>query len=320
MSENTNPVVSAMTGNLKPKNIEDEIMNDPHSMKYRRIFQFAVVLWIGLQSGCIPLPEAFAQTTPPASQTASRVAKTKDSASSREVQQKELDEILQELREIHVLLEKQQAQLANAAPGARPPTKIAFDIATDWHVIGKPDAPVTVVEFTDLECPFCRQFEKATFPTLKAEYIDKGQIKFVSVDLPLQMHSYAEQAAEAVQCAGDQGKFWELRSAMFQRQDPPAERVVLESAKRLGIDIPQLQTCLNANKYRNQVAAGTKIASALQIHGTPAFAIGRVVNGKLTGVELNGALGYPWFQAEIDKLLQDQNNSSTNAASQASVR
>jgi protein-disulfide isomerase len=214
-----------------------------------------------------------------------------------------LNEILKELRDLRAFLEKQQAQLAEFVVNSRPPTKITVKVDNDWRVMGDTNALITVVEFTDLECPFCHQFENATFPALKSDYIDTNQIRFVSLDLPLSMHSHAEQAAEAVQCAGDQGKFWELRTALFHHLDPPTKDVLLESARSLGINIQQFQACLDTNKYKDKVTAEAKIAAALHIHATPTFAIGRIENGKLTGVELSGALDYSRFQTEIDKLL-----------------
>jgi protein-disulfide isomerase len=228
-----------------------------------------------------------------------------DSPSPANTQQ-QLNEILKQLRDLRALLEKQQAQLAELTVSSRAPTRIAMSLGKDWHVMGNTSAPITVVEFTDLECPFCHQFEISTFPTLKADYIDSGQIRFVSVDLPLSMHSNAEQAAEAVQCAGDQGKFWELRTALFRHLEPPAKGVLLDSAKSVGLNLPKLQTCLDTNKYKDRVAAEAKLAAALHIHATPTFAIGRTTNGKLTGIELNGALDYSRFQAEIDRFLADK--------------
>jgi protein-disulfide isomerase len=287
-------------------------MNYLRYARHRMARQLMMLLWIGLQSSCLLLPDVVAQSVTSENRPAYDAAKTNDSASSGAAQRQQLDEILKELHEIRTLLQK--TQLANPTLDQMPAAKIELSVDSSWHVMGKADAPIAVVEFTDLQCPFCHQFERATFPSLKANYIDRGQVKFISVDLPLSMHSYAEQAAEAVQCAGDQGKFWDLRSALFQRQDPPTKSAVLESEKRLGLDIPQLQACLNTNKYKDQVASEAKSATDLDVHGTPTFVIGRLAGGKLTGVELNGALSYQRFQFEIDKLLQDQKSLHTASA------
>ena len=81
-------------------------------------------------------------------------------------------------------------------------------------MLGRADAPVTLVEFTDLECPYCRAFHVGAFERLKREYIDTGKVRFVSRDFPLDFHPNARPAALAVRCAGEQGKFWEMRHAV----------------------------------------------------------------------------------------------------------
>ena len=78
-------------------------------------------------------------------------------------------------------------------------------------MLGRADAPVTLVEFTDLECPFCRSFHVGAFEKVKQTYIDSGKVRFVSFDFPLDIHPNARPAALAVRCAGEQGKFWEMR-------------------------------------------------------------------------------------------------------------
>jgi protein-disulfide isomerase len=257
-------------------------MRSPTPMKFRRIITL-----------CAGLAVAAAAT-----------AGVTDTAAPETTEQK-LSKILQELTDLRAVQEKQQAQLAEVLANARPHKKIAMNVSSDWHVLGNANAPVTVVEFADLECPFCRRFEHDTLPGLKADYIDSGQVRFVSMDLPLAMHFNARQAAEAINCAGDQGRFWELRAALLRNPDSPTKDMLLESATPLGIDRNQFQDCLDSGKYRNIVAAQAETAAALHIHATPTFAIGRISNGKLTGIELEGALDYSRFKTEIDNLLQD---------------
>src|SRR6185312_10750795 len=84
-----------------------------------------------------------------------------------------------------------------------------------WHVLGNDQAPVTVVEFADYQCPFCRKFQSESYAELKKELIDSGKVRFVSSDLPLPFHDHSMKAAEAARCAGDQGKFWEMRNTLM---------------------------------------------------------------------------------------------------------
>src|SRR6266699_2891633 len=132
------------------------------------------------------------------------------------ITREQADAILAELREIRRLLGQQQVQMQRALPLAGLPiSKIQMTVRSGWQAIGRDDAPVTIVEFTDLQCPVCRRFHAETFPIIKKNYIDTGKVRFVSRDMPLEYHQYALKAAEATRCAGDQGKFWELRGAIL---------------------------------------------------------------------------------------------------------
>ena len=91
--------------------------------------------------------------------------------------------------------------------------------AQEFNVLGHPDAPVTIIEFTDLQCPYCARFATQTFPQIRRNYIDTGKVRYTSRDLPLPMHEFAVSAAVAARCAGEQGRFWEYLAALFAMQD-----------------------------------------------------------------------------------------------------
>ena len=113
------------------------------------------------------------------------------------------DAILKELREIKQLLAKpQQAQAAKQAPAAPQNLTVKGDAQ---YVLGKSDAPLTLVAFTDYQCPYCGRFENTTFLELKKNYIDTGKLRFILRDMPLEFHPFALKAAQSVLCAGDQG-------------------------------------------------------------------------------------------------------------------
>src|SRR5262249_9116106 len=129
------------------------------------------------------------------------------------------DAILNELRQIHQLLDSQNQRLALIQPSrpAAGPEKFSLSLAQakQWHSQGKEEAPVTIVELTDYQWPYCRRFDQTTFADIKKTYIDTGKVRFLTRDLPLEFHANALRAAEAARCAGDQGKFWEMREALF---------------------------------------------------------------------------------------------------------
>ena len=103
-----------------------------------------------------------------------------------------------------------------ATTPAEPPTAAAEP--TPFNVLGREDAPVTIIEFTDLQCPYCARFATQTFPRLKHDYIETGKLRYSSMDFPLPFHDFALPAAIASRCAGEQGRFWDYREALFAAQ------------------------------------------------------------------------------------------------------
>lgn len=243
-------------------------------------------------------PQTQCDTTPATAQEASRFAENTPMAAAQGAA------ILRELRAIRQLLENE------TVPGMRArriagPQRVRMRIESGWHELGSAHAPVTMVEFTDLQCPFCRRFETTTFANLKKDYINAGKLRFIARDLPLPMHPYALGAAEAARCAGDQGKFWPFRDAVLNDQVPPTRDVLLKHARELGLNVQRFQACLNDGKYRQQIQADQANAAALGIRGTPTFVIGRVEDGWLEGLSVTGARSVPFFQQEIEAMLNE---------------
>jgi protein-disulfide isomerase len=165
-------------------------------------------------------------------------------------------------REVEILLE---------------PYRVDFD--NDNHpAYGPADAPVTVVEFSDFECPYCSGFT-TTLDQLKAEY--EGKVRLVYWQLPLsQIHANAQKAAEASLCAEDQNMFWELHDAMFAEQSMLSVADLKRKAGRLGLDQATFDACLDSGEHAPRVAADVRMAERLGISGTPAvFVNGRPVEG-----------------------------------------
>jgi protein-disulfide isomerase len=225
------------------------------------------------------------------------------------ITREQADAILSELRQIRQLLEKEQAQVSRALepPAATPPSpqRVQIDVKSSWHSLGRADAPVTVVEFTDYECPYCKQFHSATFGELKHNYIDTGKVRWVAHDLPLEKHPLAENAAEAAHCAGDQGKFWELHDLLLSSEAPLDAGVIEKSAEGLALDVKDLQLCLKSRKYSAEVLRELAQATALQIIHTPTFVVAKSAKDKLDGVVILGAQPLATFQSAIDPLLKN---------------
>jgi protein-disulfide isomerase len=157
---------------------------------------------------------------------------------------------------------------------------------------GPPTAPVTIVAFSDFQCPYCRKSQ----PVLRELASDYGdRVSLVHKDLPLPMHPEAERAAQAARCAGDQGKFWDYHDGLYAESALQWESYP-KIAKKLGLDEGAFQSCLDSGKHRPAVEADKEQAQTLGITGTPMF----LINGLL----LNGAQPVEAFRRLVDAELE----------------
>ena len=173
-----------------------------------------------------------------------------------------------------------------------------------FNVLGPEDAPVTIIEFTDLQCPYCARFATQTFPQLRRNYIDTGRVRFASQDLPLPRHAFAVPAAVAARCAGEQGRFWEFREALFLSQAQLRDEPYAELARKFGLDLDRFAACRSDERQTARVLEGIDLARANGITSTPTFLIGRVVDGQFQGDKISGAQPYDVIAAKIDDLLE----------------
>jgi protein-disulfide isomerase len=211
------------------------------------------------------------------------------------------DSMLSELKAIRQLLERQQSARPAGIPAQQertvtlPPTT-AFEL-------GRKDAPLTLVEFSDVQCPYCRQFEVAAFQQLKTEWIDKGRLRFVSRDLPLSFHPHSLPAANAARCAGDQGKYWEMRRVMIVNDDRLDSLALRVYASDLQLDTTRFAACLAARPHAAAIDKDAADAQAAGITGTPTFVLGRTVKQGFEGTVIVGSMPYADLDARLRKLL-----------------
>jgi len=190
-----------------------------------------------------------------------------------------------------------------AAAGRPDPDHVRLRLEPGEPALGHPDAPLTMVEFTDYQCPYCRRFQAEAWPKLKREYIDTGKLRFIARDLPLQFHSSAGPAAEAAHCAGEQGKFWAMHTALLEGAADLGAGGIERRARAVGLDLGRFHQCVAAQKYAATIEAHVRQADAAGIDGTPGFIVGRAAHGELTGVRVEGALPYHEFDALLRELL-----------------
>ncbi len=224
------------------------------------------------------------------------------------ITRQQADEILTELHDMRALLEQIEKQTQKSGMQVRQPAMATLDIDKPGPTLGDVNAPVTVVEFTDYQCPFCKRFSQSTFPFLKRDYIDTGKVRWLVRDLPLGFHNNARMAAQAAYCAAEQDQFWAMRDSLFRNSSNLSEDQLKIYAADLKLDTRAFNDCIASNRYLADIDNYTSIAAGLHLTGTPSFIIGRTMPEKLTGRVIIGAQGPAVFGAEIGKLLPEPVN------------
>ncbi len=186
-----------------------------------------------------------------------------------------------------------------------------FLIQDDDVVRGDPNAPITLVEYSDFTCHFCQKFFHETFPKLLSEYIETGKVRFIYRDFPRGLGNPL-RAADAARCAGEQHAYWPMHDRLFNSDGQFSPENLKQMARELKLKESQFAQCLETHKYFPDIEKDLKDAGTLGIRGTPAFVIFPTnVPDNPNLIVIPGAFPYETFKEEIDKLLNLQ--SSTNA-------
>ena len=212
--------------------------------------------------------------------------------------QRDLDAIRAFLQQM--IVEKAQAAMVNA------PIVVAGAPAR-----GAASAKVMMVEVSDYHCPFCRRHTLTTQPQIDAEYINTGKLRYVFIDYPIdQLHPDAFKAHEAANCAGDQGKYWEMHGKLFETP-PPREGAQLgpqlvSQAQGIGLDLAKFRACIDGGKYSTPVRDNVARMQQLGVDSTPTFLIGLTPAAgqpmKVVKV-VRGAVPFSQFKSAIDQVL-----------------
>lgn len=201
----------------------------------------------------------------------------------------------------------QPTQQAPQAPTG--PVKVA---SADAPVLGNKDAPVTLIEFSDYECPFCKRSFDQLLPELKKNYIDSGKLKLVYRNLPLPFHQNAHKEAEAALCARDQGgdaTYFKFHDQIFTKTTSNGTGLALDQlpiiAASIGLNVSQFQQCLDSGKYKDYVDKDITYAEKVGANGTPTWFVGKsTADGNIDGQIIVGAQPFSAFQPTIDNLLK----------------
>lgn len=194
-----------------------------------------------------------------------------------------------------------------AQGGGNPtPEVIDQDMTDNDAILGDLDAPVTIVEFSDFQCPYCGVFYSDAYQQIKANYVDTGKVKFVFRDFPLSGHPGAYPAALAAECVREQGgddMYYKMHNKLFENQEalqsePTVRAGILAGyAEELGVDVDTYNECVNNETYKDEIYADQNDATGVGISGTPTF----IINGKV----LIGAEPYGEFSKVIEEALAE---------------
>ena len=209
---------------------------------------------------------------------------------------------------IEAYLVKQQEEAAKARAEANKPKFVEGDFTDDDPVLGDKNAPITLIEWSDYECPFCKRHFMQTLPLLKEKYIDTGKLKLVFRDFPLSFHDpLATQQAMAAECVREQSNdetYFAYHDLIFQTTKSNGQGMKKEQlydlAEDVGVDKAEFADCLDSGKYKNEVLKDISDGQSVGINGTPGF----ILNGRL----ISGAVPFAEFEAIIEKALADMDN------------
>ena len=224
-----------------------------------------------------------------------------------EVLRQELNSLKADLETIKKQLGEMQKQLAQRPAQSAFAGPVTMSVG-DGPSLGSEDAPVTIVEFSDYQCPYCKKHFTNTLSAIKTSYIDRGKVRYVFRNFPLDsIHPHARKAAEAAHCAGDQGKYWDMHDVMFQNQDALETDNLRDFAKTMQLDPKAFNTCLDEDQYAKKVEADVAAGSAIGVTGTPKFFIGRTKpDGTMVATVMKGAQPASAFSLVIDRLLEEK--------------
>ncbi len=207
-------------------------------------------------------------------------------------------------RDVASLTESQRLLAAEVAAMRRTPI---IDVA-GAPARGSEDAIVTLIEFSDYECPFCIRHFTQTMPLLDQQYIQTGRVRYVFRDFPIdQLHPGAIRGHIAARCAADQNKFWEMHQRMFSPPGTHTDPQIEARGSEAGLDVAALRTCMASNRHMDEIRKTGEIASEFGATGTPAFFLGRrdpATDQVRVTRAITGAQPFEAFQKALDELLE----------------
>lgn len=199
-----------------------------------------------------------------------------------------------------VVLACSKSSSASPASATDGPDTLLLRRVDHARIEGSASAPVWVIEVSDFQCPYCRQFHDESYGELKRAYVDSGKVRMAYVNFPLSMHRNAFAASESAMCAGAQDKFWQMHDVLFTTQKQwealPSPQAMFDSlASAQGVELAPFRKCVSGHFTKSMIEADIDRASKQGVESTPTFLIG--------GAMLTGAQPLANFRRAIDSAL-----------------
>jgi len=187
------------------------------------------------------------------------------------------------------------------APAPNGPLPVAAADGFRGYTMGSDSAAIEITEYSDFECPFCASFATVQMPVIREQLIATGKVRWRYRDFPLPTHAYSRYAALAAQCAGEQGKFWEMHDQLFTNHQwaqtgKNPRGLFRDFARSIGLDLDKYDACMDGQRYAGRIQASVQEGEARGVKGTPSF----YVNGR----QYQGRSASDDFKALVDSLAK----------------
>ena len=212
-----------------------------------------------------------------------------------------------DLQDIKALLRARVAPLVAQGPQEALAQPVLLNI-NGAPFLGNKHAKVTLVEFSDFQCPFCARHSQQTLPAIVKDYIDAGKVKYVLRDFPISaLHPHAEKLHEAAHCAGEQGRYWEMHDRLFGNTRGQDAQELTAHARALRLDVRKFEPCLASGRYEATVRKAVEEGQRVGVRATPTFFVGTSGDGRTVQATrmLRGAQPYDRFKEVIDIALSE---------------
>lgn len=224
---------------------------------------------------------------------------------------KALQQEVQALKAGQKDMQKDLKTVKDILMGKQPPLEDVYVSLKDAFSQGAADAKVTLVEFSDFQCPYCGRYASETYSQIIDQYVKTGKIRYAVRNFPLsQIHPLAASAAEAAECAGAQGKYWEMHDRLFKNQQNLDGKELLGHAVVLGLDQAKFEQCMDTGEFKEKVQSDVADGTKLNVRGTPTFFFGFPDENDPTRIKavklLSGAQPLNAFTTILDELLKPE--------------